>query len=759
MLNAINNSNNWQQFEQYLGNLGNNPASKKIKGDSFEWLVKYHLLTKAIYKSNLKHVWHSSEIPYDIIEELGLSSPEVGVDILAQDINNEFWAIQCKFHQDKERNVNYQEVATFFSVTERSKTYEKLSQRLICTSAYEISNQITKQHGKKLGFLTYHEFGNLDQNDFDSFRKLINNEAVVYKPKSPRAHQRNAINSALSYFQSHNRGKIIHPCGSGKSLTAYWIASQLNRKNIIIAVPSIALVKQTLEVWTTESIANKQDMQWIAVCSDQDVSKGDNLISHVYDLGIKTTTNVNEIKDFLSSSYSGIKVLITTYQSSDKVITASKKLDFEYDFGVFDEAHKTVGHQNKAFSKLIHDRNLKVTNKLFMTATERQYNGNSNDISSMDDYSIYGGLIDEFTFKSAIESTPQILTDYKIVTVVIDNSEIIELVNSNQNLLLQFKNFDIEKDSSNIAALIAMNRLIDSGKIKHAISFHKTIRRAKDFMKLTKLFNDENYSLNHVSAFHVSGSDSTRKRSQILNNFLDSNISLITNSRCLTEGVDFPKVDAVIFADPKHSKIDIVQAVGRALRVHEGKQYGYVVLPVVISNLKNPKETDGAFAQIIHVLSALGVSDERIIDEFKDIAMNGNKKTGNTITEWDLPDSLDVDLHKFVQNIETRSWDRLSFAGIAKETSKFRLWLDRNTKLSDSAKGHYTRAMTRISHDFIMRDPEINSLLEVLSSGNPEQIKSDYFAIDENRIENLRGHRTNSSAFKWYLEYHSEMNN
>ena len=405
------------------------------------------------------------------------------------------------------------------------------------------------------------------------------------------------------------RGKFIHPCGSGKSLSSYWIAKKLESKSIIIIVPSLALVRQTLEVWLRETLPNEETIDWLAVCSDVTVKNIDDPSMNMQDIGIEVNTKVDNIKKFLLEKNSTKKVLITTYQSSKVVSQATKETNFEFDLGLFDEAHKTVGQSDKLFAHLLYDQNILIKKRIFMTATEREFIGDTDKYVSMNDKKIYGDLIDEFSFKSAIEQTPRILSDYKIVSIVITKSEIKELILNNNLVKSDGETFSIESDYSSLVALVALRKVATEKKLNHIISFHSSIKKAKNFQHINNQLNNDVYS--KINSYHVSGKYGAGKRLAELNKFLENKPSLITNARCLTEGVDIPAIDAVLFADPKQSKVDIVQAAGRALRVSKNKEYGYVIVPIFIDDEEQSKVST-AFSQIISVIGALGIHDKRL---------------------------------------------------------------------------------------------------------------------------------------------------
>ncbi len=671
-MDQITSANCWKDFEQSLESLGD-----KEKGDAFEELTHLHLLTDPTFSTKLKNVWHHSVVPQLIVDELGLQRPEIGVDLVAQDRDGKYWAIQCKFHQDRTRNVRYEELNSFFSLTERDKTYQKLSHRLVCTSANGVSPAVNKVHGEKLGYLTSLEFSKLGQEEFDAFRKFLAGGHPVPEPKVPRKHQGVALDKCETFFKDPNntRGKLIHPCGSGKSLIGYWASQRLNAKTVLIAVPSLALVRQTLGDWTREAVANGINMDWIAVCSDDDVSNSDDPAMQSVDLGIEVDTDPEIISSFLRKPSTGTKIVITTYQSALAVSESAQKAGTVFDLGVYDEAHKTVGQKDKAFAHLLYDKNVEVRKRVFMTATERQFQGNSDEYLSMNDEGIYGTIIDELSFKAALAQDPPIVSDYKIVSTIVTESEIKELIDNNKFVKCDGKEWTIEGDASTLTSLIVLRKLIRDRDLKHVVSFHSSIKRSRDFQKLNSDFNKGDGTFDDLTSFHVSGKDSTGIRAQELERFVNVEPSLITNARCLTEGVDVPAIDAVLFADPKQSKIDIVQAAGRALRRFDGKDFGYIIVPVVLDE-ESEDPSDDAFKQIITVISALGMSDDRIIDEFRTIA-NGGNPGKERINDIVLPEIYRAKFAHLISNIGIRIWDRLSF-GWAKGFEKLKRYVEQN---------------------------------------------------------------------------------
>ena len=696
----ILSSNSWDGFSNNINQFGNDPENNKNKGDVFELLTSLYLISNPIFSSKLNNLWHHSNVPSKIFDSLNLQRPEIGVDLIAESNEGNLWAIQCKYHNDVHKNVSYEEVSTFFSITERDITYKKIRHRIISSSALEVSKKISTVHQEKLGFITYSDFSKLGNEEFKNFHLILENQKIFLKKYEPRDHQKNALNNCLSYFEKNSRGKLIHPCGSGKSLTGYWFFRLMKGGNALIVVPSLQLVKQTLKTWAREFLCEGIEIDWIAVCSDDDVKNLDDPALNTFEIGIEVNTEIEIISSFLKKDSEKIKILITTYQSGKKVIESASKANTTFDIGIFDEAHKTVGNKNKPFAQLLYEENIKIKKRLFMTATERVFKGDSDSIVSMDDEKIYGEIVDQFSFKSALEQNPPILSDYRIISTSIRKDEIKNLIENNNLLRAGNKKWSFEADASTFASLITLRKMIKQYNIKHIISFHNSIKRAKEFRELNNQINLLDSELGTLHSFHISGKDSTGIRAEVLNRFVYEEPSLITNARCLTEGVDIPAVDAVLFADPKHSKVDIVQAAGRALRTYEGKKMGYVIIPVVLDGEDSFSIQENTFKQIITVLSAMGMSDERIIAEFQTIAQG--KKVHNRIFRFESEYEeiySSINLEDFYSNIDIQIWNRLSFAKSFSLVTPFSEWMRSQKGLKEKTIKNYIGGFYKIIND------------------------------------------------------------
>jgi superfamily II DNA or RNA helicase len=650
--------NSWQDFVSELA-----PLQKKQKGDYFEILTKLFLKLHPTYATKLSHVWLLKEVPAEIKKYLNLPDPDEGIDLVAETKDKKYWAIQCKYISDENKSLTRNIINSFTDLA--FSICHNISFALVCTPAIRYSHKLS-MYGERLGFCSGDTWMELDSEFFQQVHGFIKSKRLPIDAAKPREHQKEAIKEADLFFKDDEnvRGKLIMPCGTGKSLVSYWIAERLKAKNILVAVPSLHLIRQSLKVWTRESVANKRDINWICVCSDETVSESekDEVFSLTQDLGIEVNTNPREIAGWLSENKKRHTVVFSTYQSGMTISDAAKRAGVTFDLGIMDEAHKTVGKIDSLFNFLLHDDNISIKKRIFMTATERRYLGQSEHIASMDDLERYGETFYLLPFKGALESVPPILSDYKIVTMVVDKSEITDLIKKNILVRPDRGTWDEEVEIEMLASAVALRKAMTKYPIKHAVSFHKSISRAKAFKKIQDNLSDAFPAYGELVTYHVSGKTPTGTRMREIESFTKAERSLITNARCLTEGVDVPNIDCVLFADPRKSTVDIVQAVGRALRPATGKQFGYVVVPVIIDKATTEigSPTDTAFASILTVLRALAANDDRIIEHFRSVS-TGKKDTGGVINiDIDMPVGEYLDVEKFVNSIELNFWSRLA---------------------------------------------------------------------------------------------------
>ena len=546
--------NSWNDFQTKLLSL-----NKKEKGDAFELLTKLYFKINPVF-SFYDEVWMLSEVPQKTLEYLKIPSHDLGIDLIAKN-GDEYHAIQCKFHTDVDSSVSFKEVVTFISLLEGNKNF---TQGYICSSANVTSRNFEKIETKPITTILADTWQNLDKDFFDKARLFLNKEKYAPIAYNPKEHQIKALKQAVKHFvkEDNSRGKLIFPCGSGKSLTGYWITQELKSKSTIIAVPSLSLVKQTLDVYLREIVAKGKKVKWLCICSDEGIGSEEDIVFKTENLGVPCQTDPIYIKNWLLENKDENIVIFTTYQSGRIIAEVSKDLKFKFDVGIFDEAHKTVGSDKKLFSHLLFEENIAIDKRIFMTATERFYAGSNDDIISMDDEDIYGDTFAQMSFKEAIEL--ELLTDYKVITIEVKQSEIADFIKDNNLVQLNDK-WKKETESRSLASMLALRKAMKLYPIKNAVSFHSSIDKAVRNKELQSYITDT-YNYAPIDTFTVSGKMPTTKRNIIVKEFADSPKSLITNARCLTEGVDVPNIDCIVFADPRKSKVDIVQALGRALR-------------------------------------------------------------------------------------------------------------------------------------------------------------------------------------------------
>lgn len=653
------NLKDFGEFERRVAAL----SDTKSRGDAFEQLVKAYLLLEPEYASKLKHVWLHREVPQAIAKKLKLPATDQGIDIVAETHDGEFWAVQCKFRQDTDHSLTWREISTFtglaFGVC-RGFTFG-----IVCSTTERITHVLKEQ--ERIGFCALDVWRGLDADFFARLSAQLAHKPAPLEPAKPRPHQKHAIKDGHQHYvvKKAKRGKLIMPCGSGKSLTAYWLARKLAARRIVVAVPSLALIRQTLKVWLRESLASGLAVDWICVCSDESAGRieRDDVAVLRQDLGVPCLTKPGEISAWLKRKHSGLSVVFTTYQSGEALAQAARSARFRFDLGIMDEAHKTVGDGEKLFSHLLHDRNLPIRQRIFMTATERRYAGQSDTVLSMDDAATYGETFHLLSFKRAMEYDPPILSDYKIISIAVSREEVAELIRENLFVKPDKGRWNREIEADMLASLVALRKAMTKYPIRHAVSFHGNIQRAELFKAHNDAFSHAFPKYGKLATFHVSGKTPTGTRARVIGEFATTKRALITNARCLTEGVDVPGIDCVLFADPRRSAVDIVQAVGRALRPAPGKKLGYVIVPILHDADATPDDIfeSDSFKEVLTTLRALAANDDRIIEYFRAISQ-GHQRTGGGGGEFDLDERLvqRIDLAEFVREIDLKCWDRLA---------------------------------------------------------------------------------------------------
>ncbi len=625
------------------------------------------LLTKSVYKTRYKNVWLLRDgVESKLKAKLNLPNVDEGIDLIAESYTGSYCSIQCKFKGANESPTR-KDIATFLDLS-RNHCKNISEQILVHTGTNGIKKtSLLPDSFTQIGLDFWSQ---LTEDDWYAIQLLVKGEKRPSVKRTPRPHQKEAITASKQYFlnDKNTRGKLIMPCGTGKSLTAYWITQTLASKATIIAVPSLALIKQSLEDWTKEMLLSNTTTlpEWCCICSDKSTGQlSDDFVTDTYSLGIPPTTDEVEITSFLKRKTPSGKIIFTTYQSADKLAQVSRRLKFKFDLAILDEAHKTVGAKDKAFSILLQEDKISITRRLFMTATERIVKGAEDDILSMDDDKVYGKTFYKLSFKKAIQD--RIITDYKLVTVLINDTEIQDLIQKNKYVVDLQRKVD-EAEAQMLTTAITLKKAIKKYNLKHTVSFHKSINASKEFLSLYQKIDT---TADSPTIFHISSKLNAGARAELLKNFRDSSKAIITNARCLTEGVDVPAIDCVLFADQKHSVVDIVQASGRALRNYKDKntgtikEFGYIIIPVVIKEGESFDDLadSSRFKTVIRIVTSLSTQDETIAEELKLIDA-GKQKPGSGKIQFvgTLTKSIKISLNDFSKKISTKIWEKVAKA-------------------------------------------------------------------------------------------------
>lgn len=635
--------------------------TEKQKGDCFELFVFYYLTLEPRYATKFERVWLLSEVPLEVGRVLNLPQADEGIDLVAKTKEGRYWAIQAKYRGPSDASLTRPELSTF---TDLAFTIcQNFDVALVCTTADRFSHKL-ELYGTRLTFCTGDAWRQLDREFFARLADSLQGKLTRPPPFVPRPHQASAIASARQHFveQSESRGKLIMPCGTGKSLAGFWIARELGATRILVAVPSLALVRQTLLVWAREFLANGIDVHWIAVCSDPSVGdpEADDPLLLTQDLGVDVTTDATTVAAWLRRDAT-VKVVFSTYQSGRVLADAAREAQFEFDLGILDEAHRTVGKRDSLFSHLLFDDNVRVSRRVFMTATERLYaRASNNRIVGMENTDVYGSVFEMLSFRAALEAVPPILSDYRVVTLVVTRQEIDALIERNAFVRPEGGRWDDEIEAQMLAAVVALRKAMVEFPISHALSFHSSIAKAKAFAANQINFTSTLPEFGPLAVFHVSGKTRTSDRDLRLREFAAGTRALMTNARCLSEGVDVPDIDCVLFADPKRSTVDIVQAVGRALRPSSDGGLAYILIPVEVEDVNDLAALqDAVFGSVLTVLRALAANDERIAEYFRTVS-EGKRWSGTQIPfEIKLPLGIRLDVDQFVKAIELECWSRL----------------------------------------------------------------------------------------------------
>lgn len=737
--------------------------SERDKGDRFERLMQAYLLTDPQYSYKFKSVWLWSEFH----GKSDLGGNDTGIDLVALTVDGDYWAIQCKCFQETS-SIDKPAVDSFLSTSSREFKNENLktvrfSHRIWISTTNKWGSNATEAIKNQNPPVSRISLNDLQQApvDWDKLESGVHGEASRIKGRELKPHQKLSLDLTHNHFKTADRGKLIMACGTGKTYNSLRIAeNETNGRGMVLfLVPSIALLGQTLREWST--FAN-EPINAICICSDPEISKkktknedGDSF--SVVDLALPASTNTQEILNqfnkIKNTDNGGMTVVFSTYQSIEVIARAQKEIlenGFnEFDLIICDEAHRTTGvslagEDESAFTK-VHDNDfIKAKKRLYMTATPRLYNDDTKSkaaqadavLCSMDDEVLYGEEIYRIGFGEAVEK--DLLTDYKVLILTLSDKDVPPAVQK----MIADEESEINADDASklIGCINALSKQVlgdqgiikdsDPEPMKRAVAFCANIATSK---KITATYNtatdayisslpaDKKEKMVSVTSKHIDGTMTALERDELLgwikSDTDEGECRILTNVRCLSEGVDVPSLDAVLFLSARNSQVDVVQSVGRVMRKSPGKKYGYIIIPVVVpSDIEADKALDDneRYKVVWTVLNALRAHDDRFNATVNKIELNKNKPSqilvggaeygfdsdGNPVKKDD--DNSNPSTNKDINRQMALHFEQLQnviFARMVNKVGNRRYWEQWAKSVAEIAERQKSRINTLITED------------------------------------------------------------
>ena len=637
-------------------------TSEREKGTLFEELTRQFLLHDARFAHQFKEVYLWGEWPER-------RTGDTGIDLVAIPNQQDSGpvAIQCKFYAPRHK-VSKADIDTFLSASGK----EPFARRIVVdTSGTDWGkNAQDAIEGQQIP-VSRITLADLRDSDIDWRTYSLGSMQApkTRERKVPRDHQVRARSAVMEGFTKHDRGTMVMACGTGKTFTALTIAREFMEKEggtarILFTVPSLALLKQTLDDWAAE--ADGAFTAW-AVCSDTKVSsaaRNDTAADSTVDLPIPATTDAQRLAHSLrtNNATEGLQVVFATYQSIE-VIHDAQEIAGEswrdFDLIICDEAHRTTGttltgEDESAFSKIHSNEFIGRSKTLYMTATPRIFAENAKNkasekdaiLTSMDDQDTYGPVFFRLGFGQAVKEG--LLTDYKVIILTVSEDEVSKHYQAIAEMGGEL-NLDTAAKLTGCWNALAKRKHPDSdtdygddlSPMRRAVAFCRDIKASKQVATqfpdlvdgLSNLDNDDTTDNLRVECEHVDGTMNAAVRAQAMEWLKEGAgtdeepiCRILSNARCLSEGVDVPTLDAVLFLAPRKSQVDVIQAVGRVMRRAEGKDFGYIILPVAVPAGMPPEralDDNKRFQVVWQVLKALRAHDERLDAAINSMELNG----------------------------------------------------------------------------------------------------------------------------------------
>ncbi len=802
--------------------------TQKDKGTQFERLMRSWLLSDPRY-SNLTDVWMWEDFP----SKKDFGGKDTGIDLVARTDTGEYWAIQCKCYKE-DAIIDKPAVDSFLATS--SRTFLDVDSLQTTSFARRVWISTTNHWGPNAEEAIQNQnpplnrVGLVDLQTSPVDWKLLldglEGKDAMLPGKQPREHQLRAISAAHEYFETHDRGKLIMACGTGKTYTALKIAEDMlpDKGLVLFLVPSISLLGQTLNAWCADA---SKSIKGICICSDAKASRKikkdfDDTQDSALDLAVPATTNPKSIARQLKQyrEHDGLTVVFSTYQSIEAIKAAQDETLKEtggsygtFDLIVCDEAHRTTGvklsDRDESNFKKIHDASyIKGNKRLYMTATPRLY-GSSAKIKasekdailcSMDDENLYGDEFFRVNFSYAVEHG--LLTDYKVLVLTVNEDDlpgdILKDIKDPNNTEL---NFD---DTSKLIGVInGLSKIIrgdnrvtwdnDPGVMHRAIAFCSSIGNAASpgtsvntsqvLPTICEKYRDtldieEREHVVEVSARHIDGSMNSQTRNEQLAWLAEENIGenecrVLTNVRCLSEGIDVPALDAVLFLSSRNSQVDVVQSVGRVMRnFRKGqpgeKKYGYIIIPIVVPSDVKPEDAldnNVYFSTVWNILNALRSHDDHFNAEVQKIALNKNKGSKvvvggpgighNSMTDGqDSQDAEQIENAEVARQLEIRFGEMQSgiYAKLVEKCGDRLYWENWSKKVGLIAR----KFIERISK-LVESVPTLKSEFNIFVKGLQENLNP---SVDEGQaIEMLAQHLISQPVFDALFQDYNFVNN
>ncbi|MFB4194961.1 DEAD/DEAH box helicase [Streptomyces carpaticus] len=729
----------------------NGATGNRDRGTRFEELMVQYLSTDPQWTEQFTRVWMWADWP-----GAEQDKRDTGIDLVAQDRETGgFCAIQCKFYEPH-HTIRKEDIDSFFTASGKGA----FTRRMIVSTTDKWSVHAEEALDDQQILVTRIGLSDIANSAVEWHLPVegIDHEVqmTLRDKKSPRPHQKAAIDDVFAGFAEHDRGKLIMACGTGKTFTSLKIAERLQQgraeagqgehTTVLFLVPSIALLSQSLREWSYEA---EVPLRAFAVCSDAQVGKqkaqGDDKDMSTHDLALPATTSPDRLLAQMASveAAPGLTVVFSTYQSIATISAAQKQGMPRFDLILCDEAHRTTGvtlsgHDESAFVRVHDDSFIGADRRLYMTATPRVYSddtkqeakGASAAVASMDNEAQYGPEFHRLGFGKAVEQG--LLTDYKVLILTIDEGVVAKTLQEG------FAGGDSELRLDDAAKIIGCwNALAkrtgtfadgsgfgkDEAPMKRAVAFSRSIADSKAIMErfneVVDAYDDADDDVLHCEVEHVDGTFNTLRRNQLLDWLKQdpgqNNARILSNARCLSEGVDVPSLDAVLFLNPRNSVVDVVQSVGRVMRVSPGKNYGYIILPVAVPAGVSPEKAladNQRFKTVWQVLQALRAHDDRFNATVNQIELNKKKPEiigighigAGDETAGDKDGSSTADTAKDAKEKEAQSaqhvqdalfsisdWRDAIYARIVDKVGERHYWEDWAKDIAQIADRHVTR--------------------------------------------------------------------